>query len=46
MYPSQPQGGEAIRVILHRKDDYFECVRCQKQLKKDQNMKVSPSLSY
>jgi len=40
VYPDPNSDGRGERVILHRVDGYFKCVRCGKALKKDQNMKV------
>src|SRR5262245_45332308 len=36
--PNSDEGGLAI--TLHRVNGYFKCIRCEKEIKKDQNMKV------
>lgn len=43
VYPDPKSEGRGLSVVLRRVDGHFKCIRCEKMLKKDQNMKVCVS---
>jgi DNA-directed RNA polymerase subunit RPC12/RpoP len=40
VYPDPNSGGRGEQVVLRRVNGFFKCIRCGKELKKDQGMKV------
>jgi hypothetical protein len=46
VYPSQEPGGPMETVVLQREGGVFQCHRCDKRLKKDQNMKVRTLVAF
>ena len=45
VFPDRSSESGIKSITLHRIDGYFKCIHCEKLIKKDENMRVSPSSS-